>query len=396
MRFASRQLGYHHGTVLDCLAERNDLVHKCYHGSSCIDASNEFGLLNRYCDCDSAEALVAGLMCQYEATSICIKDQNSEQVTDQYCVNGGQCIALVGTVDSHPGCICETDTWEGKHCEFSHGLLLDDALDLFQQRKGEIAIEKSIDGGSGDLTTVTLGDEGENSAIPLFFIVGTIISVFAVIPLSMIATRMSRKRQNQAEENNDYQSIGCESLNYSKGFFPPPSDVFLSSRKKEVARTDESSLMLTPGTPGIDIREDVTVDVEMLDAETSRMIEAQFASCNVDCDKESHRLELSDQETGAESVFAPSYDSDNKDIDHNSGLRSRRVAINCGSLLKLQVSANVGGNRLFDDDDISDKNEVSGLVEPMNQRCNVGGVTSLDGDYFVDSDDDTFFGSGLG
>ena len=391
MQIASRQLSHHHGTVIDCLAERNDLVHKCYHGSSCIDASNEFGLLDRYCDCDSAEALVAGLMCQYEATSICIKDQNLEQVTDQYCVNGGQCIALVGTGDSHPGCICETDTWEGKHCEFSHGLLLDDSLDMFQQRKGEIAVEQSMDGGSDDLMTVTLDDEGEKSAIPLFFIVGMIISVFAVIPLSMIAIRMSRKRQHQAEDNNDHQSIDCESLTYSKGFFPPPSDVFLSSRKKEVAQNHESSLMLTPGTPGIDIREDVTGDVEMLDAETSRMIEAQFAICSVDCDKESHRLELSGQDTGAESLFAPSYDSDNKDINHDSGLRIRRIAINCGNLLKLQVSANVGGNRLVDDDDISDKNEVSGLVEPMNLRCNVGGVRSLDGDYFVDSDEDTYF-----
>jgi hypothetical protein len=188
----------------------------------------------------------------------------------------------------------------------------------------------------------------------------------------MTAIQMSRKRQNQAEDNNDYQSIGCESLNNSKGFFPPPSDVFLSSRKKEVAQNDESSLMLTPGTPGMDIREDVTGDVEMLDAETSIMIEAQFASCNVDCDKESHRLE----------------DSGNKDF--NNDLRSRRISINCGNPLKLQVSAKVGGNRLDDDDDISDKNEVSGLIEPRNRRCNVGGVKNLDGDYFVDSDDDTY------
>jgi hypothetical protein len=391
MRIASRQLGHHHGTVNDCLAERDDLVYKCYHGSSCIDASNKFGLLDRYCDCDSAEALVAGLMCQYEATSICIKDQNVEQVTDQYCVNGGQCIALVGTGDSHPGCICEIDTWEGKHCEFSHGLLLDDALDLFQQRKGEIAFEQSMDGGSGDLMTGTLGDEGEKSAIPLFFIMGTVISVLAVIPLSTIAIRMSRKRQQQVKDNGDYQSIGHDSSTSIKGFFLPPPDVFLSSRKKEVAPNDESSLMLAPGTPGIDIREDVTGDVEMLDAETSRMIEAQFASCDVDCDKESHRLDLSDQDTGTESLFAPSYDSDNKDINLDSGFRSRRIAINCGNPLKLQVSANADGNRLVDDDDISDKNEVSGLVEPMNRRCNVGGVKSSDGDYFVDSDEDTYF-----
>jgi len=102
-------------------------------------------------------------------------------------------------------------------------------------------------------------------------------------------------------------------------------------------------------------------------------------------------LELSDQDTGAESLFAPSYDSDNKDINNDSGLRSRRISINCGNPLKLQVSVKVGGNRLVDDDDISDKNEVSGLVEPMNRRCNVGGVKHLDGDYLVDSDDDTYF-----
>ena len=54
-----------------CAALRTDLVHSCYHGSVCIDASNDAGLLDRYCECETSDILVAGLMCEYRATSIC-------------------------------------------------------------------------------------------------------------------------------------------------------------------------------------------------------------------------------------------------------------------------------------------------------------------------------------
>jgi hypothetical protein len=388
-RIADRQLGHHHGTVIECAAERNDLVHTCYYGSSCIDASNEFGLLDRYCDCDSAEALVAGLMCQYQATAICTTGQNLEEVTDQYCVNGGQCNALVGAGDSHPGCICDTDTWEGKHCEFSHGLLFDDALDLFQQRKEEISVERLMNGDGAHLTTtVAPGDKGERAGIPLFFIVGTIISVFATIPLSMIAIRVYRKRQHQYDDN-DYHSVGRGSSASSKGF-TPPSDVFLSSRKKEVTPNDETSLMLSPGTPGIDNREDDTGDVEVLDAEASRMIEAQFDRCDVDRDRESHRSVLSYEDTGAELLFAPSYSSDDEDI-RNSALLGRKITINCGisrSTPQAEFSQNIGLNGLADDDDGLVNNETS--VSDGQIMRNIGGASSLVSNYSVDSDEDTY------
>jgi hypothetical protein len=394
MRIASRQLGHHHGTAIECAAERNDLVHTCYYGSSCIDASNEFGLLDRYCDCDSAEALVAGLMCQYEATVICTTGQKLEDVTDQYCVNGGQCIALVDAGDSHPGCICETDTWEGKHCEYSHGLLFDDALDLFQQRKEEISAGKLMnDVGDHLMTTVTVGDDGERGGILLFFIVCTIISVLVIVPLSILASRMLRKRQRRSDDS-DYQNIGrgsWASSNGTENSCTPPSDVFLSSRKKEISPDAEHSSMLSPGTPVIDTHEDDTGDVEMLDAEASRIIEAQFERFDVDRDRGSQRPESSNEDTGAESPFTPSYDSDEEDINRNSAFLGRKITINCGisrSRPLAEFSPNIGCNGLVVVDEGLVKNEASCLDDPMHY---VGGVSSLDANHSVDLDEVTYY-----
>jgi hypothetical protein len=332
-------------------------------------------------------------MCQYEATAICTTGQNLEDVTDQYCVNGGQCNALVGAGDSHPGCICETDTWEGNHCEFSHELLFDDALDLFQQRKEEISVGRLMNGDGGHLTTtVTLADDGVRGEIPLFFIVGTIMSVLVSITLSVIVIRMYRKCQ-QLSDDNDYHSVGHGSLASSKArenFCTPPSDVFLSSRKKEVAPNDETSLMLSPGTPGIDTREDDTGDVEMLDAEASRIIEAQFERCDVDRDRESHRSGLTYEDTGSESLFAPSSSSDDEDINRNSVLLGRKITINCGisrSTPQDESSRNNGRNELDDDDDGLVKNERSGLDSHV---LKFGRATSLVSNYSVDSDEDTY------
>ena len=53
--------------VESCLAVRTDLVHNCYHGSSCIDASNDAGLLDRYCECYKTKLLTAGLMCEFRS-----------------------------------------------------------------------------------------------------------------------------------------------------------------------------------------------------------------------------------------------------------------------------------------------------------------------------------------
>eukprot|EP00585_Thalassiosira_rotula_P002072 CAMPEP_0196149280 /NCGR_PEP_ID=MMETSP0910-20130528/29503_1 /TAXON_ID=49265 /ORGANISM="Thalassiosira rotula, Strain GSO102" /LENGTH=77 /DNA_ID=CAMNT_0041412159 /DNA_START=30 /DNA_END=260 /DNA_ORIENTATION=+ len=67
----------------------------------------------------------------------------------------------------------------------------------------------------------------------------------------------------------------------------PPSDVFLASRKKEVESDDSSSFMMTPGHQ-TEICEGPTNtgDVEVLDAETSRILEAQFKICQDDDEDE--------------------------------------------------------------------------------------------------------------
>lgn len=383
----SRKLGYHHGTKTECAAARTDLVHTCYYGSECIDASNNYGLLDRYCDCDTAETLVAGLMCQYEATSICTVDgdNNIEQVTDQYCVNEGQCTSLVDIGQSHPGCICEAGVWEGTHCEYAHGTLFDDALDLFQQRKAGIVVETR-----GDIpttptladTTTTVGDgelglfdELSNElGVPVILIVGMFIALLTVIPLSVIAIRMSRKNQQQQDDDADYQSVTSftSSSIPTKGMENVPSDVFLASRKKEVDSSDDdnNSLMLTPGTQS-DL--DETCDVEMLDAETSRMIEAQFEQCNEEYGKESLELKLSDEGNGSVTLY-------NDNMKPASQLLRRRIAISCGkssvhSKLQSKLSPKI------DNEECSIESEVSGSDESTNQLCGVvGGGTSLDGD----------------
>jgi hypothetical protein len=391
----SRKLGYHHdGTKTECAAARTDLVHTCYYGSECINASNNYGLLDRYCDCDTAETLVAGLMCQYKATSICTVDgdnNNIEQVvTDQYCVNDGQCISLVGNGESHPGCICEAGVWEGIHCEYAHGTLLDDALDLFQQRKAGIVVEtrgdipmtptladtKTTTGGDGSLG---MFDELSNElGVPLILIVGMFIAVLTVIPLSVIAIRMSRKIQQRQDDDADYQSvISFTSSSSTKGMEHVPSDVFMTSRKKKAESSDDddnNSMMLTPGTQ--DDLDEETCDVEMLDAETSRMIEAQFEHCgDVDCDRESLELEVSNEGTGSVSLY-----SDNN-MKPASQLLRRRIAISCGkssihSKLQSKLSPKI------DNEECSIESEVSGSDESTNQICGVAGgrTSSVDGD----------------
>lgn len=380
----SRKLGYHHGSITECAAARTDLVHTCYYGSECIDASNNYGLLDRYCDCDTAETLVAGLMCQYEATSICTVDGDNhiEQVTDQYCVNEGQCTSLVDNGQSHPGCICEAGVWEGAHCEYAHGILLDDALDLFQQRKAGIVVEtrgdipmiptladtKTTTGGDGELG---LFDELSNElGIPVILIVGMLIAVLTVIPLSVIAIRMSRKIQQQHDDDTDYQSvISFTSSSSTKGMEIVPSDVFMTSRKKEAESSDDdnNSLMLTPGTLPDDLDEE-TCDVEMLDAETSRMIEGQFEQYNEDYDRESLDLELSDEGNGSVTLY-------NDNMKPVSQLLRRRIAISCGkssvhSKLQSKLSPKI------DNEECLTESEVFG----SDESTIVEGGTSLDGD----------------
>lgn len=412
----ARQLGHHqnsgshcpHGysgddcsvKVTKCGAERSDLVHSCYYGSSCVDASNDFGLLDRYCECGDAEELAAGLMCEYKATSICIAGDDKEQVTDQYCVNGGVCIAFVGPEHSHPGCVCEVGTYEGKHCEFTHGVLLDDALDLFQQRKAEIASEKSMN-RAGPSTTINHGEEGENESFPLSFVVGSFVAIFAVINLSAFGLWKMTKKNKPRSNDTDYQSVGLGSIatkatnSSHDNSMPPPANVFLPSRKKEVESSDPgSSLMMSPGND-TDIGDDRTNYVEELDAETSRMIESQFKSCEMNSEGEGLDLDspVEDQE---ELVFPPSYESDDRNGDQGHGLvHSGRITINSGKnpLSKLQdesLSDEVVNSLVVDDETVMYENEESmSLSGHVSQQAN--GVVSMDGEYDDDSDEDNYF-----
>lgn len=376
-----RRLG-HHKMSSDCLgedclptacaAERTDLVHSCYHGSSCVDASNEFGLLDRYCECVAEGDLTAGLMCQYKATSICTTDKG--QVKDQFCVNDGACVAFVGSGESHPGCVCETGKWEGRHCEFAHGVLLDDALDLFQQRKAEIAQARSM-GSMDEGTAVTLGGVGGKNTVSI--LVAAVVLTTAFVTLSLFALCKSRTRQQKGKDR-DYQSIGLGSLTSksSNGSYetpmPPPADVFFSSRKKEADLDDESTTFML--SPGHDAHVDDADDVEMLDDATSRMIEAQFEGPESEESEEDRLQELQGEEP-QELAFVASYGSD-EDIDgQESGLQRGRITINSGKnpLSKLANNPHIAAKveELVSDDE---------NVKP----------TSLDGDD-DDTDEDHFY-----
>eukprot|EP00984_Skeletonema_dohrnii_P028550 scaffold18593_cov76-Skeletonema_dohrnii-CCMP3373.AAC.1 len=112
--------------VKECTSHRADLVHSCYFGSECIEADNEYGLLDKFCDCSRAHsedgAFVAGLMCQYTSSTICVDDDKAfASTTDAFCTNGGTCQRIVGSDEDFPGCQCEEGTWDGKHCEFANG-----------------------------------------------------------------------------------------------------------------------------------------------------------------------------------------------------------------------------------------------------------------------------------
>jgi hypothetical protein len=370
-----------------CAALRTDLVHSCYHGSVCIDASNDAGLLDRYCECETSDILVAGLMCEYRATSICT---TTEYVSDQFCVNGGLCKSFVKGSAKHPGCTCKTGIWEGEHCEFAHGVLMDDALDMFQERKNELASGRIADSTSvavvSTIPTIQIGDavEAEEKAVPLFLVVGSVIAILAVINLSIFVIRVLRQRTSQSCDE-EYESISFSSIASPKALHenstPPPLDVFLSSRKKEGESADEHSIMLSPLCDAH--------DVELLDAETSRMIEVQFEN------HELHRnsgFELSNEVyRGSNSSF----DIDEESNDDKTGIQHGKIMINCGKTLlhgessSSSVAADVRFSSLveLDEIDVREKEAIGSLP------CLSGGITDSDGDGEVedDSDEDTYF-----
>lgn len=380
--------------VVACAAKRIDLVDSCYHGSICIDASNDAGLIDRYCACDQTEVLTAGLMCEYRVTSVCTTTEN---VLDQYCVNGGLCKLFVKGSASHPGCICKTGMWEGEHCEFSHGTLIDDALDMFHERKIEFENDRLAGRISSKTevrtTELAIGNagSGEDKEMPLFLAVGLAIALLMAFSLFMIAIRVLRKRPSQACDD-EYDSISFSSIALSKSTHenssPPPLNMFLSSFENEVDLAEEKSLMFSPRHGTHDFDSD---NVELLDAETSRMIEVQFENHKLFQSRERTSFGLS-HEDRAGSNF--SYDIDDYESNMNQiGMQHGRIIINCGKpgLPTLQSESSpfnddeddfdalIGSSDEMYETDVHEKDE-SGSIP-----CHSGGVTD------DDSDEDTHF-----
>lgn len=267
--------------VQSCTSNRDDLVHSCYYGSECIEAVNDYGLLDKFCDCSSASKqdglFIDGLMCQYTSFTSCADDEDVANTSDKYCMNGGICKSI-GTAESFPGCQCEDGKWEGKHCEFADGILKDDALDLFSVRKSEMLYEESLHGlgsksSSSSSTSAPKAAAGESASFNFTtFGVGfgvVLISVGLGILMLFAVRRVRNKRHLVPDDESEHFFVYDGQA--------PPSNVFSSSRKKEEeeddeAFDDESTTMF------YDQNEDS--GVEMLDEATSRILESQFSRTN--------------------------------------------------------------------------------------------------------------------
>ncbi len=268
--------------VKECTSHREDLVHSCYFGSECIVAENEYGLLDKFCDCSRAHTedgkFVAGLMCQYTSSTMCVDyEKDSVSTTDAYCTNGGTCQSIVGPDEDFPGCFCENGTWDGKHCEFEEGVLKDDALDLFSYRKAEILYEENLHGlglGMTAPTTFTSDTrvESENFNFTMF---GVGFGVVATVGISLLVLLLARSRVRQDKgqliSEDDYNCFIYD------GEAPPPN-VFSSSRKKEGEVDDDGESVTTFGNEHNAKHED---SVEVLDEATSRILESQFSRTEV-------------------------------------------------------------------------------------------------------------------
>lgn len=259
--------------VTECAATRDDLVHHCYYGSQCVKADNDSGLLDRYCDCSSANAdreefFVTGLMCQYKSTQLCVDDAFNGGIADQFCANGGKCNDMVSLLSSHPGCNCH-HKWEGDHCQFKKGILFDDALDLFQQRQTEIASQRTRYADVVVATNSVAHEEGSKLYI-LYIVSGCFVAAATIF---FFVSRSRRKREERPISNDVHflnEHLGFESIVNS-------SNVNLSPRGDSLDEVDPwntydqgaSSYAPMACSNNLDL-------VETLDDDTSRMIEARL------------------------------------------------------------------------------------------------------------------------
>lgn len=253
--------------VKGCTSHREDLVHSCYYGSECIEAVNEYGLLDKFCDCSRARkekgTFVSGLMCQYTSSIICVDgDEDVASTTDAYCMNGGTCQRIVSPEERFPGCRCEEGKWEGKHCEFLEGILKDDALDMFSVRKDEILYEQSLHG---------LGTKAESNFNVTSFGIGfgVMLGLGISLLMTLVLRRVTRKKKLHI-------SGGYEGFVYD-GQAPPPN-VFSSSRKRELEEADDESTIVFESNLQDERYRD---DVELLDEATSKILESQFSNMGV-------------------------------------------------------------------------------------------------------------------
>jgi len=353
--------------VKECASHREDLVHSCYFGSECIEADNEFGLLDKFCDCSRAYkedgTFVAGLMCQYISSTICIDDdEDVTSTTDAYCTNGGTCRRIVGSDEDFPGCQCEKGKWDGTHCEFADGVLKDDALDLFSVRMAEILYEENLH-GLGLTAAATTSDENFNFTsfgVGFGVVVGIGISL-----LTMFVARRVRKNKRQQFLEVEYKSFVVD------GRTPPPN-VFSSSRKKEIeAECDDESTMV------FDTKNDGKYedDVEMLDEATSKILESQFR-------RSTHSKE--ELEGLSDDLGTPSY-YDHGD-DALDGRDLPRITINSGrfplSTVENELPSTMSsvmsldGNDKLDEDDHDDQSNIMSLDGNFSDNDDIGSASN--------------------
>mmetsp|Transcript_23026 Transcript_23026/g.35528 ORF Transcript_23026/g.35528 Transcript_23026/m.35528 type:complete len:612 (+) Transcript_23026:183-2018(+) len=152
-----------------------DNEHACLNGGSCIAAPDEDagGLLEWSCDCskafDVAGKYAAGVMCEHEATNICISGESAGMLLGpRFCTNHGKCKKMKDeTGMTSVECACQAG-FTGEYCEIPPlgGSILPPVDD---EPAATIASEQESDGMS---TSVILG--------AIFGVVGALSVGFAV------------------------------------------------------------------------------------------------------------------------------------------------------------------------------------------------------------------------
>ena len=91
---------------------------RCLNGGACAETPYSVGNYLCICNIHSRDDVLpfAGMMCEFQATSLC---STGPQFTS-YCVNGGACIMLVSSGETHKGCKC-SENYQGAYCQYENG-----------------------------------------------------------------------------------------------------------------------------------------------------------------------------------------------------------------------------------------------------------------------------------